>query len=117
MRAAASLVVPLTPMLFDVLSVEGGSVIQEPYSERRRILEMAFGGGRGEGLAAAVAAAAAESRRRGVVRSQGAGWPCTRWYSSVAAATSCAFDGTFAAVELKPVPTRYWNGPSLKATL
>jgi bifunctional non-homologous end joining protein LigD len=31
--------VPLTLMLFDVLSVDGESVVREPYSERRRILE------------------------------------------------------------------------------
>jgi bifunctional non-homologous end joining protein LigD len=31
--------IPLTYMVFDVLSVDGESVIREPYSERRRILE------------------------------------------------------------------------------
>jgi bifunctional non-homologous end joining protein LigD len=31
--------VPLTLMLFDVLSVDGETVVREPYSERRRILE------------------------------------------------------------------------------
>ena len=31
--------IPLTYMVFDVLSVQGESVIAQPYSERRRILE------------------------------------------------------------------------------
>ena len=39
MRAPPPLVDPLTYIVFDVLSVEGRSVMREPYATRRRILE------------------------------------------------------------------------------